>query len=162
MPSSARSGRARPARTQAAECAAEVIDVVPGIMDVLRASMRRSIGEGLSVPQFRCLGFIARQPGASISEVASFLGVTLATASAMVDRLVRAAYVQSATSTADRRRTELTINAPGQALLDDIRAGACREMAAALGASSKAELSALMQGLAVLKTSFNPGAPSAL
>jgi len=142
----------------AAQCAAEVIAVVPGIMDSLRASMRRNIGDGLSIPQFRCLGFISRHPGTSISEVAAFLGVTLATASAMVDRLVRAYYVVTATSAADRRRTELRLNAPGLALLEEIRVGAERDMSAALGPRSPAELATLMAGLAILAATFTHGA----
>ena len=155
---------ARPAKTpnprggtpgaRAAECAAQLIAVVPGVMDALRASMRSNIGDALSVPQFRCLGFIARNPTCSVSEVAAFLGVTMPTASAMVERLVRAAHVVAVTSSADRRRTELRVNAPGKALLDRIRAGARRDMAAALGGANAAELAAVQQALALLHRVF--------
>ena len=155
---------ARPAKTpnarsgapgaRPAECAAQLIAVVPGVMDALRASMRSNIGDALSVPQFRCLGFIARNPACSVSEVAAFLGVTMPTASAMVDRLVRAAHVVAVTSSADRRRTELRVNAPGKALLDRIRAGARRDMAAALGGADAAELAAVQQALALLHRVF--------
>ena len=138
----------------AAGCAAQLIAVVPGVMDALRASMRSNIGDALSVPQFRCLGFIARNPACSVSEVAAFLGVTMPTASAMVDRLVRAAHVVAVTSSADRRRTELRVNAPGKALLDRIRAGAQRDMAAALGDADAADLVAVQQALALLHRVF--------
>ncbi|HKX43331.1 MAG TPA: MarR family transcriptional regulator [Burkholderiaceae bacterium] len=144
----------RAPRPDAATCAAQIIAVVPGVMDALRASMRRNIGEALSVPQFRCLGFIARNPGCSVSEVAAFLGVTLPTASAMVDRLVRAAHVVAATSAADRRRSELRVNAPGKALLDRIRSGARRDMAAALGDADADELAAVLQALELLHRVF--------
>jgi DNA-binding MarR family transcriptional regulator len=149
---SSRSGDSDAAR--AAECAAQLIAVVPGVMDALRASMRSNIGDALSVPQFRCLGFIARNPACSVSEVAAFLGVTMPTASAMVDRLVRAAHVVAVTSSADRRRTELRVNAPGKALLDRIRAGARRDMAGALGSVGTADLAAVQQALAVLHRVF--------
>ncbi len=138
----------------AAECAAQLIAVVPGVMDALRASMRSNIGDALSVPQFRCLGFIARNPACSVSDVAAFLGVTMPTASAMVDRLVRAAHVVAVTSSADRRRTELRVNAPGKALLDRIRAGARRDMAAALGGADAADLAAVQQALTLLHRVF--------
>jgi len=144
----------RTSRPDAATCAAQLIAVVPGVMDALRASMRRNIGDALSVPQFRCLGFIARNPGCSVSEVAGFLGVTLPTASAMVDRLVRAAHVVAATSAADRRRSELRVNAPGKALLDRIRAGARRDMAAAFGDADSNELAAVLQALELLHRVF--------
>jgi DNA-binding MarR family transcriptional regulator len=143
-----------PGASAAAECAAQLIADVPGVMDALRASMRSNIGDALSVPQFRCLGFIARNPACSVSDVAAFLGVTMPTASAMVDRLVRAAHVVAVTSSADRRRTELRVNAPGKALLDRIRAGARRDMAAALGDADPAELAAVQQALTLLHRVF--------
>src|SRR4030095_7700557 len=76
---------------RAEECAAAVLDTVPAVMDALRAATRQHVGEQMSVPQFRCLHFVSREPRCSISDVAAFLGVTLPTASAMVDRLARAA-----------------------------------------------------------------------
>jgi DNA-binding MarR family transcriptional regulator len=144
----------RAPRPDAATCAAQLIAVVPGVMDALRASMRRNIGDALSVPQFRCLGFIARNPGCSVSDVATFLGVTMPTASAMVDRLVRAAHVVAVTSATDRRRSELRVNAPGKALLDRIRAGARRDMAAALGDADDDDLAAVLQALELLHRVF--------
>jgi DNA-binding MarR family transcriptional regulator len=163
MTAAARSARAaknsrrnatEPDAVSAADCAAQLIAVVPGVMDALRASMRSNIGDALSVPQFRCLGFIARNPACSVSDVAAFLGVTMPTASAMVDRLVRAAHVVAVTSSADRRRTELRVNAPGKALLDRIRVGARRDMAAALGNAGAADLAAVQQALALLHRVF--------
>ena len=145
---------AGPDAARAVDCAAQLIAVVPGVMDALRASMRSNIADALSVPQFRCLGFIARNPACSVSDVAAFLGVTMPTASAMVDRLVRAAHVVAVTASADRRRTELRVNAPGKALLDRIRAGARRDMAAALGDVHAADLVAVQQALAVLHRVF--------
>jgi DNA-binding MarR family transcriptional regulator len=163
MPVAARPSRATkasnrraeaPDAARASECAAQLIAVVPGVMDALRASMRSNIGDALSVPQFRCLGFIARNPACSVSDVAAFLGVTMPTASAMVDRLVRAAHVVAVTSSADRRRTELRVNAPGKALLDRIRSGARRDMAAALGDAGAEELAMVQQALALLHRVF--------
>jgi len=150
----ASNSRLEPDAVDAAGCAAQLIAVVPGVMDALRASMRSNIGDALSVPQFRCLGFIARNPACSVSDVASFLGVTLPTASAMVDRLVRAAHVVAVTSSADRRRTELRVNAPGKSLLDRIRAGARRDMAAALAGADPADLAAVQQALVLLHRVF--------
>jgi DNA-binding MarR family transcriptional regulator len=154
MTVSAKRAPARPVRPDASTCAARLIAVVPGVMDALRSSMRSNIGGALSVPQFRCLGFIARNPDCSVSDVAAFLGVTLPTASAMVDRLVRAAHVVAVTSTADRRRSELRVNAPGKALLDRIRAGAQHDMAQALGGAGDEQLAALLQALELLHGVF--------
>jgi len=141
-------------RADVRACATEIFDVVPGVMNALRATMRSHIGEGMSTPQFRCLAFIGREPGASVSAVASFLGVTLATASAMVDRLVRAGHVKAETSVADRRRSELCVTDNGRTLVSRVRSAARRDLSGTLVHASDAELDILLQGLAVLKGLF--------
>ena len=138
------------------DCAEAVLDVMPTVMDAMRGAMRLQVGEQLSVPQFRCLNFIARRPGSSVSAVAAFLGVTLPTASVMVDRLVRAGAVAPRTAVADRRRSELHATAEGLALVHQIRLGARGEFERALGECSAAELQTLHAGLAVLQRAFQP------
>jgi DNA-binding MarR family transcriptional regulator len=135
-------------------CAAEVLEVMPAVMDAMRGAMRRQVGEQLSVPQFRCLNFITQRPGSSVSAVAAFLGVTLPTASAMVDRLVRAGSVQPTTAVADRRRSELHVTPAGREQIEHMRSGARVEFARALAACTPAELQALHQGMAVLRRTF--------
>jgi DNA-binding MarR family transcriptional regulator len=137
-------------------CADAVMDVVPAVMDALRAAMRRHVGPQLSVPQFRCLAFIEREPGASIGAVAAFLGVTMPTASAMVDRLVRAGAVQPSADPGDRRRQRLHITPAGQAQLDDIRRGARDDLAHTLGGREPEALRALLAGLDELRRCFDP------
>lgn len=145
----------RPPAT-ALDIAAEVLEVVPAVMDALRHAMRAHVGEQLSVPQFRCLNYIAQHPGASVSAVAGFLGVTLPTASTMVERLVRAGAVQPRTDADDRRRSSLHLTAAGAAQLDEIRQGARAELAQVLAGRSADELRALHAGLAVLRQVFAP------
>lgn len=134
--------------------ASAILDVMPAVMDSLRAAMRRQLGQTLSVPQFRCLRFIADNGACSVSEVAAFLGVTLATASAMVERLVRAGYVISEVAAADRRRSELHCTRAGRSLMGRIRRGAQAELAGALAACSPQELGEVMAGMAVLQRRF--------
>lgn len=138
------------------DCADAVLSVMPVVMDAMRSAMRLQVGEQLSVPQFRCLNFIALQPGCSVSAVAALLGVTLPTASAMVDRLVKAGAVALATATADRRRSELQLTASGRAQLQQIRRGARGEFARMLAGCNSDELQALQTGLSVLQRSFRP------
>lgn len=128
---------------------------MPGLMDLMRAAMRRNIGETLSVPQFRCLGFVSRNAGCSVSDVAAFLGVTLATASALVDRLAKADCVQSHMASADRRRMEIHMKPAGKSLLTQIERGAKREFAERLSRRSASERAAVMSGLAVLREAFD-------
>jgi DNA-binding MarR family transcriptional regulator len=127
---------------------------MPAVMAAVRAAMRQQLDESLSVPQFRCLRFIADHAGSSVSRVASFLGVTLATASAMVDRLARAGYVVSGVSAQDRRRSELHATRTGRSLMARIHGGAQAELAGQLADCSAAELIDLASGLEVLRRKF--------
>lgn len=138
------------------DCAEAVLTVMPAVMDAMRGAMRLRVGEQLSVPQFRCLNFIALRPGSSVSAVAAFLGVTLPTASVMVDRLVRAGAVAPRTAASDRRRSELHPTATGLALVRQIESGARGEFARALAHCSAEDLSTLQAGLAVLRRAFQP------
>jgi DNA-binding MarR family transcriptional regulator len=143
---------------QAKACAAQVLEVLPGVMNAVRMGMRRQLQGALSVPQFRCMNFIDLNPGVSVGEVATFLGVTMATASAMVDRLARAGYATTGVSAQDRRRAVLTLSKPGKALLAQIRQGARRDLAAALGSRSADELQHVSDALAVLRNVFEASA----
>jgi DNA-binding MarR family transcriptional regulator len=138
----------------AAACAADLLEVMPIVMAELRTAMRRHLGGALSVPQFRCLRYVADHDGASISDLAAFMGVTVATTSAMVERLVRAGFVASSTSRTDRRRTALSVTAQGRGLMGRIRRDAQAEFAATLASAAPAELQALRSAMAVLKGRF--------
>lgn len=140
----------------AADCAAAVLEVIPAVMDALRKGMRRNAVEQPSVPQFRCLGFITRTPGCSVGAIAAFMGVTLPTASAMVDRLVRAGMVEPITATEDRRRLQLHASAAGLAQLTQIRQNVRDDIARVLSPNSQSELEQLAVGLALLRRNFLP------
>lgn len=135
-------------------CAGDVIEVMPIVMDAFRAAMRDHIGGGLSVPQFRCLNFVGENPGASVSDVAGFMGVTLATASATSDRLARAGWLQADVAPDDRRRLQLTITGAGRDLLARMRLAARRDLAGKLDGLAPDALKRARAGLAALREGF--------
>lgn len=128
--------------------------VLPRAMDAMRRAMRLQLDGPLTVPQFRGLNFVDLHPGSSVSALAGFLGVTLATASAMVDRLVRAGHLRSQGSATDRRRAELFICDSGKAVLERMRRQTRSDLARALQGRTPAELQALVDGLGVLEAAF--------
>ncbi len=136
------------------EAAGTLLLALPQLMDAFRGVMRRQLDPALSVPQFRALRFVAQSPDASVSELAAFLGVTLPTASAMVDRLLKAELVAARVSARDRRRTELEATARGVALMEQVRRGAQRELAQRLGPLTSDELACVTQALTLLQRSF--------
>lgn len=145
-----------------AEAAAErVMQVLPRVMDAMRQAMRAQLDgpDGaatvpLTVPQFRGLNFVDHQPGASVGALAGFLGVSMATASAMVDRLLRAGYLQAQPSAADRRRVELRLCEAGKAVLEAMRRRTQGDLARALAGRQPPELAALIASLGVLEAAF--------
>lgn len=133
------------------DCAAAVMDTVPAAMDALRQAMRRHVGDEMSVPQFRSLNFVAEHAGCRIGDLATFLGVTMPTASAMAERLVRAGLVETRADAADRRRSPLHITVAGSAQLRRIRHGAHDDLTQALAGCNPEELATLQAGLQVIR-----------
>lgn len=138
-------------------CAAQIIEAMPVVMAALRTSMRSQVADALSVPQFRCLNFIAGRRSTSVTEIARFVGVTTPTASATVDRLVRQGYVTARTSAHDRRRSSLELTRKGRALIDRTRRAARDDLAVSLADRESAELEAIGRALAALKDAFSHG-----
>ena len=136
-------------------CADDVLDVLPDAMEAIRTGMRSQLASGLSVPQFRCLNYIDRHAGCSVGEAAAFLGVTMPTASAMVDRLARAGHVKAASAAEDRRRSQLAISAAGKKLLEQVREDTRRELATLLAERPAEALRTISAGLEALKRAFS-------
>jgi DNA-binding MarR family transcriptional regulator len=96
------------------DCAREVLDVVPLVMRVVRTEMRAHRGPELTVPHFRVLAFLARNEGASLSEVAEHVGLRLPSMSTLVDGLVTRGLVARSASAKDRRRVALCLTPRGR------------------------------------------------
>ena len=132
------------------QCAREVLETVPLVMRTVRAEMRRHRTADLSVPQFRTLNFLNRQAGASLSQVAEHIGLTLPSVSLLVDGLVERKLILRNTSAADRRRITLTLTARGQSVLEAAHGAtqaALAEKLAALSAKDRMIVAQAMQAL---------------
>jgi len=87
------------------------------INELMIAQLDDELGAELTIPQLKLLKLIARTETESISEIATFLGVSNAAASKAVDRLVRRGLVERIESTDDRRATRLSLTVNGTFLL---------------------------------------------
>lgn len=103
------------------ETAAAVLTTVPLIMRTVRAGMRGFHSGSLSVPQFRTLGFVHRNPGASLSDASAHIGLTLPSMSRLVDGLVEQKLMLRQCHPDDRRRVTLELTAQGRALWQSAR-----------------------------------------
>jgi len=150
MPSSPAPRRSRPARPLA--CARHLIATVPPLMKAIRTEMRRAAPEGLTVPQFRVLIFARSFPGASITELAEHLGVTLPTASVTADRLIRQGLLQAPQIPGNRRRRALRLTDDGAAAIGSAMEATADAFATRLATLSREELALVEQALTLLES----------
>ncbi len=136
------------------QCAAALMDTIHPIMQFMRTEMRSQREASLSVPQFRVLAFLRRHPESSLSEVAEHLGVTRATASTMVDRLVQRGLVDRSADPEERRHVRLQLTQTGSEDLERMRQATRQKIAKLLSDLSPEELGFVSQGLTCLSQVF--------
>ncbi len=136
------------------ECAARVMETVPLLMRFIRAEMRSHSSDSLSIPQLRSLAFLNRNPGASLSEVADHLGVTCATASTTIEKLVQRNLVQRTDNPQERRRVVLNLTKEGKLLLEQSQEKTRGEIAEILGSLTPEQVLHIESGLTLLKNVF--------
>ncbi len=143
----------------AAQCARQVLEAVPLVMRAIRQEMRRQRKPGLSVPQFRILVMLNRHQGASLSEVAEHMGLTLPSISKMVDGLVVRDLLTRGTDPGDRRRLTLSLTPAGHSSMQTAYAATQAYLAGRLAALAAPDREALIQAMATLVEIF--GTPAA-
>ena len=154
----ARTSADRAEKATADGCARRILETVPGVMRLIRYEMRSEARGTLSVPQFRVLRYLGRNSDASLSAVADFIGMADATASAMVERLVRRGLVVREGVPEERRRVRLRLTEEGSALLRRASSRTQRRVAARLSSLKPSELTTLAGGLDLLYLTL--GTPS--
>jgi MarR family transcriptional regulator for hemolysin len=135
-------------------CARELMDTSPQIMQAIRVEMRRGRGSDISIPQFRTLAFIQRNPDSSLSNLAEHLGLTLPSASKLVDGLVKQKLVIRRESKTDRRQLTLELTQNGLSIVNSARVGAQANLAKKLSGLSDADLKTVSQAMQLLRPIF--------
>lgn len=148
-------------RSSVGECAHEVLDVVPLVFRVIRAELRKYGAKEMSVPQYRSLGFVYRNEGASLSEVGDHIGLTLPTMSLLVDGLVARGLVSRRTDPEDRRRMTLTLTAAGRARLESARAATMANLEERFRQLSPSDRATITLAMRMLSELFTGGKYSA-
>ena len=138
-------------------CAHELMDTAPQIVQSIRVEMRRGRGSDISIPQFRTLRFIQLNPDSSLSHLAEHLGLTLPSVSKLVDGLVKQKLVTRKESTADRRKLTLMLTQTGASIVDSARVGAQTNLAKILDSLSEGELKTVCRAMQILRPLFVQG-----
>ena len=134
--------------------AAEVLDTAPLVLYYIRSFVRRETKSSSSLPQVRVLAFLKRVPGSSLSELAENLGVTKATASTLVDRMVQRKLVKRGEDPNERRCVVLSLTKEGDAHLSEVRELAIAEVARILKDLPAQKLRKIHEGMALLHDVF--------
>lgn len=140
------------------ECSREVLDTIPLLMQAIRSEVRRRHKPDLSVPQFRTLAVVYHEPGASLSQVAEHLGLTLPSMSRVVDGLVARALLARETCAADRRRLGLSVTPAGRSVFMAVRKLAQARLAEMLEPLSASERTAVVSAMRALRGVFSAAA----
>ncbi|HUO42717.1 MAG TPA: MarR family transcriptional regulator [Methylomirabilota bacterium] len=137
------------------ECAHEIIDVIPIIMRVIRSRLREHGAVEMSIPHFRTLTFVYNNDGASLSDVAEHIGLSLSAMSTLVDGLVSAGLMAREENREDRRRMTLSLTRRGRAKLDSAYKAARVQLAKSLHHLSPDECARIVTDLRILKSTFS-------
>jgi DNA-binding MarR family transcriptional regulator len=149
----------QPVSSTSHQAASELMEAMPAIMQFVRAEMRSQREPSLSVPQFRVLAFLGRHPHASLSKVADHIGITRATASTMVDRLVQRELVDRQEDPHERRHIMLKLTQMGSDRLEEMRNTTRQKIADLLDELTPKELDHVAIGLTLLGRVFNTANP---
>lgn len=141
------------------QCAHLVFDVVPQVMQSVRAEMRRQRGPDLSVLQLRALAYLGRNPGSPLSALAEHAGLTLPSMSSQVSGLVARSLIDRSISLEDRRFVTLTLTEQGKSVLDAARHNAQASLAKTFAVFSAEECATVIEAMKLLERVFSPSSP---
>jgi MarR family transcriptional regulator for hemolysin len=138
------------------QCARDLLDVVPFIMQFIRTHLRGVQGQDLSVPQIRTLSFVNRNVRPSLSCTAYHLGLSLPGMSRLVDALVRKGLVNRTACPRDRRHIRLELTDKGRAALNLAWQATRVELAREVASLSPQQRGLISAAMEMVRPVFNP------
>jgi DNA-binding MarR family transcriptional regulator len=140
--------------------AQQVLDAVPIVMRTVRAQLRSHRRADISVPQFRAMGYIDQNAGASLSELASHIGLTLPSMSKLIDGLVARKLVTRTAHARDRRRICLSLTPLGREELRAAHRSTEKFLADRMSSLPDEDLKDISRAMQILKELFSREEPA--
>jgi DNA-binding MarR family transcriptional regulator len=109
------------------------------VNDLMEERLQAVAGGRVTFAQLKVLTLVGRTEAPSVSDIASFLGISTAAASKTVDRLVRAGFLARTAATDDRRTVELSLTRNGARLVSRYEAEADEALSRTLRQASPGE-----------------------
>lgn len=137
-------------------------DLPPALLAMMMTANRimateavRAVPDGrLTPPQFRIMNYLLGAPGASLSEVAAYLGVRLPTASVMLVKLAAEGYVLRSRHPTSRRRMQLVLTERGQEVTTSVRTALFSRLHAGLARLEETERGIIQDAMPALRRLF--------
>ncbi len=145
-----RSTAAPGAATDVDEVVDGILQIVPRVARRIRLEMRAAGTGALTVPQLRALLYVRRHPGTGLSPLAEHVGLSLPSASGLVERLVRADLVERINDPDERRRIQLRLTPTGAEHVGRAHLLVRSRLSADLAELSASELGRLAAALDIL------------
>ena len=136
------------------QCASSILETIPLIMRWIRSKMRTYRDRSLSIPQFRAMLFIRRNPETSLSLVAEHLGLTPATTSKLIQGLVTKKIIHRQTVSTNRRKVQLSLTNNGENILSFASQKTRASIIELIKSLSTQELNTIHSAMAILSREF--------
>jgi len=124
-------------------------------MRVIRSNLREHGAVEMSVPHFRALTFIYKNNGASLSDVAEHIGLSLPAMSTLVEGLVSRGLMIREENRDDRRRMTLSLTRRGRAKLDSAYKATRVQLSKSLRLLSSSDCAMIIAALRLLRRTFS-------
>ncbi len=135
--------------------AQQVLEAVPLVMRTIRGQLRSHRSADISVPQFRSMSYIDRNDGASLSDLASHIGLTLPSMSKLIDGLVSRKLVTRTSHSTDRRRICLSLTPLGREELREAHRFTEKYLSEQISGLDEADLQTITRAMQILKSLFS-------
>jgi len=133
----------------AVERAAQLLPEITKLLRLVGARLSTTVA-ACSAGETRTLHYLYHHPDATLGDVAAGTGVSLSTASEVVDRLVTAGLVDREIDPRDRRRVVLRLTPHAREMADRMHAALVEMVRATLGRLDPAEWPVFVRSLEVL------------
>ena len=137
------------------ESAMRVMETIPLIMRSIGSEMRKRHSPEMSAMQFRALSFISYNEGASLTNFAEFTGISLSSASKIIDGLAGRRLVKREAAKDDRRRIVLSLTPAGGKRLEKMQNEVVEYFAEILAPLAADECSKISKAMELLGAAFD-------
>jgi MarR family transcriptional regulator, organic hydroperoxide resistance regulator len=128
-----------------------MLDLYRSILQMLlRSTLQEWFALDMTLAQIKVLFLLDHEASASVGTVAQMIGISVPTASQLIDRLVQAGSAQRVERMTDRRYTEVSLTLEGKQLVQRLRQGHTERLRSWLASLNEEEQVQLRAGLLAL------------